>query len=112
MSEVLLKILVWGLQNMKRVPRKIDIETINIEWCCRMINQKKLEAAWTSTQSENDYPKDNLGDVTHTFVYIMALLRKICGPSGIFLAYFARESSLFHLPMKMTRQITPPRMRR
>ena len=90
MSEVFLKILVWGLQHMKRVFRNIDINTIEIEWFRGMNKQKKLEADWQNTLSEKDYPKANLIDVPPTFEGIIALLRNICGPLGIFLVYFVR----------------------
>ena len=91
MAEVFLKILIWGLQHLKLVSRTIDVDIINIEWCRGMNDQNKLETAWTNTLSEKYYPKVNLGDVPQTFEDIMALLRNICSPSGIFLANCVRE---------------------
>ena len=44
--------------------------------------QRKLEADCINTLSEKDHPKSKLGDVTQTFEDIIALLHKICGPSG------------------------------
>ena len=72
---------------MKRVYRKIDIDTISIEWCHGMNKKNKLEAAWINNLSEKDYLKGNLGNVPHTFEDSIALLRNISGPSGIFLVY-------------------------
>ena len=51
MAEVFLKILVWGLEHINFVSRKIYFDTIDIEWCCYMNNQKKLDAAWPNTLS-------------------------------------------------------------
>ena len=65
--EFFFKLLVWGMQHTKRVSRTIGINTIYIEWCRGMDYQKKLEAAWTNTLSEKDYPKANLGNVPYTF---------------------------------------------
>ena len=52
-----------------------------------MNDHKKLEAAWPKTLLEKDYPKAHLGDVPQSFEDIIALLRNICGPPGIFLKY-------------------------
>ena len=67
MDQVSLKLLVWRLQHMKCVSRIIVIDAIDIEWCRVMNDQNKLEAAWTNTLSEKDYPRANLGDVPHNF---------------------------------------------
>ena len=77
MAGVFLKLLIWGLQHMKSVSRKIYIETIDIEWCRGMNEQNKLEAAWKKTPPERDYPKAKLGDVPQNFEDITALLRNI-----------------------------------
>ena len=91
MDEFFLKLLIWGMQQMKRVYRTIDVNTIYIDWCRGMNNQKKLGAAWPNTLSEKDYPKSNLVNFPQNFEDIIAMLCKICGPSGIFLAYCVRE---------------------
>ena len=62
MAEVFLKILVWGMKHIRRVSRKIDIETTSIDWCLSMKYQKKLEDAWPNNLSEKYYPKSNLCD--------------------------------------------------
>ena len=67
MAQVFLKLLVWRLQHMKCVSRIIVIDAIDIEWCRVMNDHNKLEAAWTNTLSEKDYPRANLGDVPHIF---------------------------------------------
>ena len=51
MAEVFLKLFVWGMHNMKRVSREIDIDTINIELCLGMTNQQMLDASWTNNLS-------------------------------------------------------------
>ena len=50
-----------------------------------------MDYAWKNTLSEKDCAKANLGGVPQTFEDIIALLRNICGTSGIFLAYCVRD---------------------
>ena len=106
-----LKLLVWVLQHIMCIYRTIDIDTIDIEWCRDMNDHNKLKDDWPKALSEMDYPKANLGDVPQTFEYIIALLRKICGPLGIFLEYCIREI-LVPLAYEDYIKIKPPRMRR
>ena len=99
------------MQHTKRVSRTIGINTIYIEWCRGMDYQKKLEAAWTNTLSEKDYPKANLGNDTQNFEEIISLLRKICVPLGIFLEYFVIEL-LVPLAYEYHKKIPTSRMRK
>ena len=76
---------------MKRLSRTIGIDTISIEWRCGMNDQKKFDNAWSNTLFEKYYPRSNLGDLPQNSEYIVALVRNICGPLGIFLSYFVSE---------------------
>ena len=75
---------------MKHVSMTIDIDTIYIEWRRGIKVHKRLEDAWPNTLSEKDYHKSNLINAPHTFEDIIALLHKIIGLLGIFLAYYVR----------------------
>ena len=57
MAGVFLKLLVWVLQHTKIVSENIDIDTLDAELFRGMNYQKKLEASWPNTLSENIIPR-------------------------------------------------------